>query len=60
MSPLGPGTKMLYHYVFIESESSPSTDPVLLWSNGGPGASSMFGSLSGGDGDGGDGGGRAV
>lgn len=35
-------TKKL-HYVFVESESSPSTDPVVIWFNGGPGCSSMLG-----------------
>ena len=35
--------EMLVHYIFVESESEPDTDPVLLWTNGGPGASSMFG-----------------
>ena len=35
--------EMLVHYMFVESESEPDTDPVLLWTNGGPGASSMFG-----------------
>jgi len=31
------------HYWFIESEGDATTDPTLLWTNGGPGASSMFG-----------------
>jgi serine carboxypeptidase-like clade 1 len=31
------------HYVFIESENSPSSDPLVLWTNGGPGAASLYG-----------------
>ena len=39
-----PGDREMHvHYIFVESESEPDTDPVLLWTNGGPGASSMFG-----------------
>ena len=33
------------HYWFIESEAEPSEAPLLLWFNGGPGASSLYGLL---------------
>jgi hypothetical protein len=36
-----PGTHNFYYYV--ESQSDPSTDPLFLWMNGGPGASSLAG-----------------
>jgi len=38
-----PAGSIHMHYMFFESERSPATDPVLLWSNGGPGAGSEFG-----------------
>jgi cathepsin A (carboxypeptidase C) len=32
-----------FHYVYVDSYSSPSTDPVLLWLDGGPGITSLVG-----------------
>ena len=34
---------MMVHYLYMESEKDPEHDPTILWTNGGPGASSMFG-----------------
>jgi carboxypeptidase C (cathepsin A) len=40
---VSPAKEMMIHYYYIESEGNPSSDPLVLFSNGGPGASSMFG-----------------
>ena len=46
LPPKDNATKMYEHYLYFESENSPDTDPVVMWTNGGPGASSFFGSFS--------------
>lgn len=35
--------KMHEHYIFVESEGNPAKDPLIVWTNGGPGAASYFG-----------------
>ena len=35
--------QMFEHYIFHESENDPANDPLLIWTNGGPGAASYLG-----------------
>ena len=39
---LNGGKDIHIHYWFVESQSNPAKDPVLLWLQGGPGVSSLF------------------
>ena len=43
--PAGSGTTLHYHYWLSLAENSPDTAPLLYWSNGGPGCSSMEGTF---------------
>jgi hypothetical protein len=42
----GEGARYM-HYQFFESENTPETDPVVLWTNGGPGCSGLLGLYTG-------------
>ena len=39
-------TQKNIHYWLVESESNPATDPLVFWTNGGPGCSGLIGFLT--------------
>jgi carboxypeptidase C (cathepsin A) len=43
---LSIGDTKQIHYWFVESEKSPSTDPLVFWTNGGPGCSGLLGFMT--------------
>lgn len=39
---LAAATGKYIHYIYVESENDPSTDPVTFWTNGGPGKATLI------------------
>ncbi len=46
MIPVAADGSRSLHYWLVLSENNPETDPITLWTNGGPGCSSMDGFLN--------------
>eukprot|EP01102_Stenamoeba_stenopodia_P008363 TRINITY_DN2401_c0_g1_i2.p1 TRINITY_DN2401_c0_g1~~TRINITY_DN2401_c0_g1_i2.p1 ORF type:complete len:446 (-),score=92.17 TRINITY_DN2401_c0_g1_i2:55-1359(-) len=42
---IDPSLGVNMYYLFFESQGNPATDPVVLWLQGGPGCSSLFGAF---------------
>lgn len=43
--PVRNSTKHIFYW-FVESSGNPSTDPLILWTNGGPGCSGLLGLMT--------------
>ena len=41
-----PNTQKQIHYWLVESESDPANDPIVFWTNGGPGCSGLIGFMT--------------
>lgn len=41
-----PSTEKQIHYWFVESETAPAEDPLVFWTNGGPGCSGLIGFMT--------------
>lgn len=41
-SPMLGSTHFTFHWI-AESQGNPATDPILFWTNGGPGCSGLYG-----------------